>query len=288
MENNQVNFKSIRDFGEIFNSAFAFIGEEFKPLGKAILLYAMPFLIVASIIGVVFGIQQQQLMNSFKLQNSTDLSESFSLVGQTYKYLFLIMLLYMVGMSVLQCTIMGYIKLYIEKGKGNFTTEEVWNEIKPRIFPVLGISLICFILIIIGFIFCVIPGIILAVSLSLILPAYFYEEKGFGNAFNRSFQLTGEKWWLTFGLLIVSYILVYVMMLLLSIPSILMGFKTLFAIASHAEVHISTGYYILNSITQLVTYMLFSIPLIILIFNYFSLVELKDRPSLQEKIDQIS
>jgi hypothetical protein len=288
MENNPVNFKSIRDFGEIFNSTFAFIGEEFKPLGKAILFYAMPFLIIASIIGVVLGIQQQQLMNSFKLQNSMDFSESLSLIGQTYKYIFLMMLIYMVGISALQCTIMGYIKLYIEKGKGNFTIEEVWNEVKSRIFPVLGISFICFMLIIVGFIFCIIPGIILAVSLSLILPAYFYEENGFGNAFNRSFQLTGQKWWLTFGLIIVSYILVYMIILLLSIPSMLLGFKTLFAIARHAEVHVSTGYYILNSITQLVTYFIVSIPLIILIFNYFSLVELKDRPSLQEKIDQIS
>jgi hypothetical protein len=287
METTAVNFKKPRDFGEIFNSSFNFIIEEFKPLGKAILLYALPFLIIASILGVIVNIQQQEFMNSIR---NTDLADSdpFAMLGGTYKYTFLLFLVYVIGLCVLQSIILGYVKLYITRGKGQFTTEEVWTEIKPKILPVLGISFVIFLLVMVGFILCVIPGIILGVSLSLILPAYFYEDKGFGHAFNRSFQLTGQKWWLTFALILVSYILVYVLMLLLSIPSILLGFKSLFAFARNEELHFSTGYYIMNSITTLLGYLLVSVPLVIMIFNYYSLVEIKERPSLHEKIEQIN
>jgi hypothetical protein len=44
----------------------------------------------------------------------------------------------------------------------------------------------------------------------------------------------------------------------------------------------------MNSITTLLGYLLVSVPLVIMIFNYFSLVEIKERPSLQEKIEQIN
>lgn len=283
---NQINFKKVRDFGEIFNSTFSFIREEFKPLGTAILIYAMPFLIVAAIIGTFISMQQQELLNAIK-SDPQQIDNPFSMLGNTYKYAFFLYLVYVLGLSVLQCTVMGYIKLYMEKGKGQFTTGDLWTEIQGKIFPVLGISLVVFILVIIGSILCLIPGIILGVSLSVILPAYFFENKGFGNAFNRSFQLTGQKWWFTFGLLIVSYILMYVLILFLSIPSILLGFKSFFALITREELHFSTGYYILNSITTLLGYLLVSFIVIITIFNYFNLVEIKERPSLKEKIDQI-
>jgi hypothetical protein len=83
--------------------------------------------------------------------------------------------------------------------------------------------------------------------------------------------------------------LIYLIILLLSIPAILLGFKSLFGALKQEPqmLEFSTAFYIVNSITSLITYVLFSIPSIAMAFHYFSLVEMKERPSLQSKIDQI-
>lgn len=291
MQHEPVKFKQVRDFGDIFNVTFSFIGAEYKNLGKAVLYYALPFLIITAISGVLLSIEQQKFYSADLFTGAADLNSSFSAMADIYKYTFLILFAYMIGMSMLQCTLYSYIKLYVNKGKDQFTVEEVWHEMKKYIVPVIGISILLGILIFIGMMLCLLPGIILAVYLSLIFPAYIFEDRGLGDSFSRSFQLTGQKWWLTLGLIIVSFIMVYMIAILFSIPAMLLGFKSLFAslqnLQNHKPVEFSTAFYIVNSITSLITYVVFSIPSIIMAFHYFSMVEVKERPSLNEKIEQI-
>ncbi len=290
MEKTNINFKQVRDFGEVFNATFAFIGQEFKLLGKAILYFVLPVLVITAILNVLIGIEQQKFLNEFSTMDPSDISNPFSMMGNTYKYAGLMMLVYIVAMTSLICTVYGYIKLYVTKGKDQFTLGDIWQQVAKYFLPVLGTSIVVGIITFIGLIFCLIPGIYLGVSLCLIYMALLYEEKGFGDAFSRSFELTKEKWWLTFGILLIAYILIYIISILLSIPSILMGFKSLFTNFKNPAqpLNLTTGYYIMNSITSLISYILFTIPYVAIAFHFFSLREAKERPSLQEKVDQIS
>jgi hypothetical protein len=289
MEQNPINFKQVRDFGEIFNATFTFIRQEYKLLLKAVLYYAVPVLIVAAILGVLVSIKQQQFTNALRTSDLADISDPWSTLGGTYKYIFLSMLVYVLGMCALQCTVLGYIRLYVLKGKDNFTLEDVWSEVKTNIFPVLGISILMAILVVIGFVLCIIPGIYLGISLCLILIAFIYERNGFSDAFNRSFQLTRQNWWLTLGINLVFLIMVYMIMLLLSLPAILLGLKSFLGNFSNTgtSIEFSTAFYIVNSITSVFTYILLTLPAIGLAFHYFSLVEMKERASLHDKIEQI-
>lgn len=291
MQQEPVKFRQVRDFGDLFNATFSFIGAEYKNLGKAVLYYAVPFLIITAISGVLLSMEQQKFYNAALFTGASDLNGSFSALADIYKYTFLILFAYMIGMSMLQCTLYGYIKLYVNKGKDQFNVEDVWHEMKKYILPVIGISIILGILILIGMMLCLLPGIILAVYLALIFPAYIFEDRGFGDAFSRSFQLTGQKWWMTLGLIIVSFIMVYMIALLFSIPAMLLGFKSIFSslqnLDQYKPTEFTTAFYIVNSITSLITYVIFSIPSIIMAFHYFSMVEVKERPSLEDKIQQI-
>jgi len=291
MEKAPVNFKQQRDFGEVFNATFTFIGQEFKPLGKAILYYVLPVLIVAAILSVFVNIEQQKVTNSMRAGINDPTSNPLTLMGPFYKYTFLTLLVYMVALSALRCTIYGYIKAYVEKGKDQFTLDDVWSEVKRFILPVLGTSFVISILVGVGFVFCLVPGIWLGVSLSLIFVAMMFEGNGMGNAFSRSFNLTKVDWWSTLGIIFISYIIVYLLTILLSIPAVLMGLKSLFAtfkdLQNTGEMNFSTSYYIINSITSLITYVLFSIPFIALAFQYYNLLEMTEKPSLKDKIEQI-
>jgi hypothetical protein len=291
METQSIKFKQERDFGEIFNASFAFIRQELKPLGKAVLYFVLPVLIVAAILNMLVGFEQQKFLDDIRVSDPSKLSNPFAAMGNTFKYLIPMMLVYAIGLTSLRCTIYGYIKLYITKGKDQFSLNELWLEIKNYFFPILGTSILVGIIVGIGFIFCILPGIFLGVSLSIIYMALTFENKGFSDAFGRSFALTKQQWWVTFGLIVVVFIMIYLVSLLLAIPAMLMGFKSFFtsfkSMQTGGNMHISTSYYVLTSITSLIMYVLFSVPYIVLAFQYFNLVEIKEKPSLQEKIEQI-
>jgi len=292
MEKAYINFKQKRDFGEVINATFAFIGQEFKPLGKAILFYVLPILIIASILSMFVNIEQQKFLRSLRTENLGYTANPFTILGNTYKYTALVFLVYLVAVSCLRCTIYGYIKVYIEKGKGQFTMEDVWTELKHFFLPVMGTSIVIGLLIFVGMIFCLVPGIWLGVSLSLIYILMIYEGKGMGDAFNRSFNLTKQAWWITLAIALVSYLIVYIISIVLSLPGLIVGVTSAFTSIKNsknpADMNFSTSFYILNSITQLITYLLFSIPFIAISFQYFNLLEMKEKPSLQEKIEQIA
>jgi hypothetical protein len=290
MEKAQINFKQERDFGEIFSATFAFIGQEFKRLGSAILFFVLPVLLIASILIVMLGIDQQQMMQEISGGDPTAIGDPFSMMGSIFSYMGLIMVIYAVAFTMLKCTVYGYVKIYNEKGKDGFGLGDIWNQVMRYFFPVLGISILINIIVVLGFMFCVIPGIYLGVSLSLIYLAFLLEGKGFGNAFSRSFELTGQKWWLTLGLIIVAYLMIYMMSFIISVPALIAGIKPMITSMRNLEepdFGFTTWYYVWNSVIYLVMYTLFTIPYIILAFHYFSLVEAKDKPSLLEQIDEI-
>jgi hypothetical protein len=291
MEKIQIDFKQERDFGEIFNATFGFIGQEFKLLGRAVLYFVLPILIVAAVIVVLIGMEQQKSLNTFQTGGLYN-SDPISTIGSTFKYTLLTLLMYIIAITVLRCTIYGYIKLYVTKGKDQFNLNDVWGEIKKFFFPVLGTSLVIGLITGIGFVFCLVPGIYLGVSLCVIYISLMFEDEGFSNAFGRSFDLTKQRWWLTFAILLICYIIIYIIYILCSLPAMLLvGFKSFFMASkgtyNSSELNL-TVYYIISSIAYLILYILFSIPFTATAFQYFSLREIKERPSLQEKIDQIA
>ncbi len=288
----QINFKQERDFGELFNVSFEFIKQESRNLWKAVLYFILPVLIIVSIFQVLLGMEQQKVMQSFGAYDPYAMQDPFSYLGSVFWYLVIAMILYAVTYTVIKCTLLGYVKLYVEKGKDEFGLNELWKEIRTYFFPVLVTSVFVGILISIGTVFCFIPGIYLGVSLSLIYMALIFEDKGFGNALSRSFELTHHKWWLTLGLLAVSYIMIYLISLILSLPAIITGIKPILTNLKDMEDPSSftfpTAYFIMTSITNLITYILLAIPSLIMAFHYYSLIESKDKPSLEEKIGQIN
>jgi len=292
METSPINLKQKRDFGDVFNAAFTFIKQEFKPLGKAMLFFVLPFLLISAILSVFINIEQQKAVHMLRPDNPAFAASPFSSLATVYKYVALTMLVYLFAITAMRCTLYGYIKAYNEKGKDNFTIDDVWSEVRKFFFPVLGTSLLITMMVGLGLVFCIVPGVWLGVSLSLIYVSMMLEGKGMSSAFSRSFDLTKQDWWVTLGIIVVSFIIVYVLTLLLSIPSMILGIKSVFTnfknIQQAQEMNFPISVYIVSAITSLATYLLFIIPFTTTAIQYFSLVETKDRVSLQNKIEQIS
>ena len=73
-----------------------------------------------------------------------------------------------------------------------------------RLMPFIGLAIIYFLLVGVGFVLLVLPGIWLAFKYILAFPAFFGEQIGPGRAMSRSSALTAGRWWRIFGLFLVA------------------------------------------------------------------------------------
>jgi len=118
-----------------------------------------------------------------------------------------------------------------------------------------------------------------------------FEDKGIGEAFSRSFELTRIQWWWTFLILIVSTVIVGLIVYILAIPSAIFGLTIgLHQVNNPGTLPESFGvvYIIYSTVLSVISYVLYIIPFTVIAFQYFNLVEIKEMPSLIDKIDLMS
>ncbi len=273
-----IDFKKDREFGDVLNATFVFIKQNYKPLGKTLLIYASPFIIMSAIVYAFFNVSMYTGMLGSGLN-------VFNMIGQMSSYAFLYILLALTSYTIFNGLVYGYIKLYNDKGFGNFEPVDVWQFTLKNFFAILGAQIVFALIITVGFILILIPGIYLTVSLSLLLIALIVEGKGFGDAFSRTFLLTHKRWWWTFLLLLVTYIIIMVFNYIFAIPTIILQ-STIMMHGGNTETYkMIYGFFLVLS--QIVSYISYTIPMVALAFHYFSIVESIEQPSLHNEIENI-
>jgi len=94
----------------------------------------------------------------------------------------------------------------LERGQANLQTS--FNFTLTKLLPLLAASIITGILIVLGFIALIVPGIILALMFSLVYPVIMLEGTGILGSLSRSRVLVSKRWLKTLGLLFVVGIIV--------------------------------------------------------------------------------
>jgi hypothetical protein len=290
MTKKSINFKQERDFGDLFNATFSFISLEFKLLATAILYFVVPLLLLAAIAMTIYSVKAQEMMQTF-VQDVADPLAIFKVMGALSGYFGVAMVLSLFAFAMIISIVYGYIKLYIKNGPDGFTINDIWGQVSKNFLRLFVAAFIIGLVVLVGFVFCVIPGIYLGVALSIVLCIMIFEEKDFSSAFGRSIKLINKNWWMTFAVLLIVTIIMYVLMIFISIPSMIFGFKSLFMNMKAGQpltMDFSMGYYITNTLTQILTQVLAVIPVVLTAFIYYSIVEKVEKPSLMDKIDQIN
>jgi hypothetical protein len=86
-----------------------------------------------------------------------------------------------------------------------------------RLGSLIALAILTGLLIVIGLIACVLPGIWIAVALAFGVPVLLVEGVGATDAMSRSFNLVKNNWWAAFGRLLLGYILVFVAAVIISL-----------------------------------------------------------------------
>ena len=216
METEKIELRQERDFGQVFNAAFAFLKQELKPFCIALLTFVLPVMLL---MGIGFAVIYSSMFGMIKAQPTRNSAEFLVKFFGSFGW---IMLFALLAQSMLFLTVISYLKIYQRKHDSP-SISELSGEIFSNLFPVIVAMILGGIVIIIGTIFCILPGVYLGVSLSLFIIALIIEKDGIGNAFSRSFQLTHMQWWWTFLIIFVGGILFYVLYMILEIPAYIMG-----------------------------------------------------------------
>ncbi|GHF77210.1 hypothetical protein FHX82_005945 [Amycolatopsis bartoniae] len=98
------------------------------------------------------------------------------------------------------------------------TFREALTELRPRLLPLLGLTVLVTIIVMIASVFLVIPGIWLWTLLSLAAPALVLEQSRIGESMRRSRRLVSGSWWRVFGILVLTAIAAWIISTIIEIP----------------------------------------------------------------------
>jgi hypothetical protein len=295
----KIEFRKKRNFGEVLNVSFTFLRQHFKAIFKSLLFIAGPFILVGSVLpGLLFypwiGASSGIGFSSFDI--------SSVLVN---------ILSFIVGSIMAITTIYQYMLLYMQKDTpSTISTNEVWKAVRAHFFNVLIscaglVALYTMGVMISGYtVFGILgggAGAVLGVFLLMFAVIYLtvvfsslpimrlVERVDFIKAIARSFKLIEGKWWQTFALLFVCYIIQTALVSVVFIPfyTFLIAQQLLSNEAS-PDMTTSLIYVAVGGVILVLSVTIsFCLTLVVTCFQYFSLVEDKESVGLMQRIQQL-
>jgi hypothetical protein len=307
-----IDFQRARDFSKKMNATFEFIRQNYKALGKSILLIAGPSVLVGS---VMAGSFMGEFFNFGRMaQGNPDAFSDYFLSVSFWIQMMLMFVFLTVSFVVSIATINCYLLIYDEKKTNKIEVSEVWERVRNVFWSYLGTSILFFFLFIIAYILLLIPVFILAdisgvllffgiffivggiiyllFSSSLTYFIQVHEKKNFFDALSRSFRLVSGKWWSTFGLIVILYLIMMTVSYVFIIPYYVVLFaNTLHSASAGSELEFSSSFKLWTILFFTLYYMaqmlMYSLPNVGIAFQYFNLVELKEAKGLMTEIENL-
>src|SRR6266567_828671 len=190
--------------GEVISKTFAVYRRDFAK-------YFVLFAVVGVIVQVVTTLAQQAIvlptlpLNPTPQQRSTWFSAIF---GALFLLIGVIFVVNIVFSTIAEGSAIKLASEEITKGQVNFGASIRFAV--SRLLSIWALSIIVGILVLLGFIALIVPGIILAIMYSLALPVLLIENKGVTESMGRSRQLVSHRWAKTFGTFLVLGIIVLI------------------------------------------------------------------------------
>jgi hypothetical protein len=194
------------------------ISSTLKLYGSKFLQFFLPFLIA----GIITGTSTYAITSSFPIPLPPDMPASpnttfiqevlipwfFELISKAAIIGALSGLILWIAGTTATGVVIKNASDQIEKGNSNLNTS--FNFTISKLPSLLTAQFIAGILIVLGFFLFIIPGIIVAIMFSLILPAIIIEQNGFTESLGRSRKLVSNRWMKTFLLLLILGITVII------------------------------------------------------------------------------
>ncbi len=282
--NQKIEFYEKRDFGEKINVTFAFLRQNFAPLAKSILFIAGPAILLIAVVG---GIYQATVMDTTLESGAVDYLQIVS-QGSLTSFLSIFV------SALLVTVVYAYLVLYVEREDyHSITVTEVWERVKQHYLVVVVSSFVYSVLVVLGFMLLIIPGFIAIAALSFLFIIQIKEGLSLGAAFSRCFKLVSDNYLSTLGLILVMSILIGIISMVVMLPfGIALGVPAFFTLSQESGLEDAGGMMkvlliAFQALSSLLSYLLYTILLIAVAFQYANLVEKKEAAGLLESVNTI-
>ena len=264
-----MDFYKQRDFGQLLGAPFIFFGKEIKTILQGLLIFIGPFILIKSVLIGYFGFSPTEDIYT-KIQNVGQIKAGTSLFIQILEFFENVMLYSFIG---------SHIKIFINKEFGNVEIEEIWTEIKRFYWRISGGLILSAIIIVVGLILIIFPGIYFLVALYPLFAIIILEEKSVSKSIYRSFELIKGTWWLTFGLgLVMIIIMTTISALFYHIPGLIFG------LTGGRSLQFVLSNFTKSSMDVIVNLFMIIMPF----FIYGHIISVKEQPDLIERITDIA
>jgi hypothetical protein len=280
---NFVQFNKKRDLGTMLSDAIKFLSIEWKPFFFTIFKTAIIPVIVAICAMIYYLLSFTQLFGGF-----TQSGEYNSAFDFNFSELFLpiaaFLVSFIVAYALMSVSALSYIKSYIiNKGVVNF--EEVSATTKENFGAYVGLFILNMLIIVFGMLFCFLPGIYLAIVLSLSICLLIFQNKSVTDAIGDSFNFIKGHWWETFGILIVVQIIIGIISAIVGLPANLYQSTDIASIMQNQDpIDIMNAfkdpvYILLLVFSYLANFILYIVTIVITVFVYYDIKEQKNPSS---------
>lgn len=283
-----IEFKKKRELGDVLSDTFAFLRTQFKPFFSVFFKIVGPYLLITMICLALYMYFAGNSFNNILLG-----STGSNLEAESFATMFVVGVLYFVSLLVVyvmsQSTTLHYIKSYAN-GNGQINFDEIKSDVYKKFGSFLGLGFLVAISVLVGFMFCFIPGIYLWVPLTLAFSILVFNNKGASEAYSDSFALVKDEWWITFATMIVIGIIVGIANYAFSIPTQIYQFAQMGILSGEVDAESMTNIFqdpvflFLNMISTLAQFLLNLISVIAGAFIYFNLNEKKNFTGTYERI----
>ena len=279
MAQQKIQLRKLRDFGENFSDTFQFIRQEFKPLLTTFSLVAGIFILINAILTGIFQKSAFGFLDQFQKGILTKEPDFSSIISPMY---FVTIGFMLVTITAMRTVIAVYMKYYDEHNESP-TVTAVWTGFIKYFFKAFIFSFPQYLLIAVGFVFCLFPGFYFMIVFAPFLFVIVNEDLSFSESFSRCFDLIKENFWISLAIYLIAYII-------FSISSSIVGFALglLFGAGSYFTTkEWSTTAGIFMSIVNIVQYLFYIIFFVSVGLNYYNLVEAKDGTGLAKRLENL-
>lgn len=291
MKNTYIHFKKQREIGEVISDTFKFLRENYKLLFTLIFKNTGPAFLILMLAA---GYYMYVTLGAFSTATPSNpfLTSGFTEnIGDILMAFFILFIALMIYMTLLNGTVLHFIKSYIEH-HGEVYEEEVREGAKNDFWNLLGTGVLTSIMIFFGLLVCFFPGVYLAVPLSLALSIMVFDKLSIEQSISKCFSLIKDNWWVTFATLLIIWLLIYLIGIVFSIPAIVYSLVKMFTMVEENSMADTSQmfdwiYILLNMISTFVQYLSYTIMVVSSAFIYFNLNEIKNFTGTYETIDKL-
>lgn len=271
-----------RDFGELVSDSFNFLKQHFKPLISYVFSISIVFVVISAGFNMMAQVSAQNAVENFGTGDLNGPLDVFAATSSAWVYQLFVAFFGLLSSSTVTLVTLLYIKYYYENGHQVPEKQVIWEGFKENIVRFVLVMIVASVVLMIGLMLCLLPGIYISPIIGIILPMVVIGEYSFGSAVNDVFTLIKDHWWKTFGAMFIMVFVIAMAVYALVIPGQLIVSSSALLSGSRSLIWVGSMLMVLG---QSLAHFLYILPTITMALAYFSLREAKEGAGLLDRMD---